>query len=398
MRLVLEAVRLEGLDTRPRIAAGTGLSRAVVGQRVQQLIAGGLLAESETGVSTGGRPPRALRIPRSAGHVLAVDLGATGVEVAAVTLTGTIIQQQAATADVGDGPEATLSRVEELLDALVAGLGPGDGPVRALGIGLPGPVQFETGRPVWPPIMPGWHDYPVRERLEDRFGVPVWVDNDVNIMAMGEWRAGAARGVDDVVWVKIGSGIGAGLITGGAIHRGAQGAAGDVGHIQVVEDGVICRCGNAGCLEALAGGAAIGRDAQVAAHAGRSAFLAECLAAHTEISARTVAIGAQRGDAVCVELLQRSGRLVGHMLATVVNLFNPSLVVLGGSVAHSGALYLATIRESVYRRSLPLATGQLGIVTTALGDRAGVTGAAAMATDELLSQDWIRRLLLDRIQ
>ena len=140
------------------------------------------------------------------------------------------------------------------------------GALWGIGIGVPGPVEFATGRPVSPPIMPGWDGYPIRERFAARYGAPVWVDNDVNVLALGEWRSGVAAGHDDVVVVKIGTGIGAGIISGGRLHRGAQGSAGDVGHIQVVDDpAVVCRCGNIGCLEALAGW----RGARAARRGGR---------------------------------------------------------------------------------------------------------------------------------
>lgn len=393
LRLVLDCVRLHAICSRSEIASSTGISRAMVGQRVQQLVEAGILAEVGTADSTGGRPARTMVIPPDAGHVLCVDLGATSVDTAVATVGGRILVHRQAAANVGAGPEATLGQVEQLLRDLLAEIGTGAGPLRGIGMGVPGPVQFSTGRPVSPPIMPGWHDYPIRDRLEASFGVPAWVDNDVNIMAIGEAHAGAARGHRDVVWVKVGSGIGAGLISGGVLHRGAQGSAGDLGHVQVVDEGVICRCGNVGCLEALAGGAAIGRDAETAARSGRSAFLAGYLDEHGHIDAAVVSIGADHGDSFCVELLQRSGRLVGHMLATVVNLFNPSLVVIGGGVAQSGSLYLATVRENIYRRSLPLATAELRVVPTSLGEMAGVIGAGTMAADELFSRSCIESTL-----
>ena len=229
-----------------------------------------------------------------------------------------------------------------------------------VGIGVPGPVEFRTGRPISPPIMPGWDGYPVRERFVARHAAPVWVDNDVNLLALGEWRSGVAVGHDNVVVVKIGTGIGAGIISDGRLHRGAQGSAGDVGHIQVVDDAsVICRCGNVGCLEALAGGAALGRDGEAAALEGRSDRLRAALDQHGGVTAEDVARAASFGDPVAVALLQSAGRRVGLMLASVVNFFNPSLIVIGGGVAQSGDQLLAAIRETVYRRSLPLATREL---------------------------------------
>jgi glucokinase-like ROK family protein len=380
-RSVLHAVRVRGAGSRNDIARLTGLGRAAIGQRLAELAAAGLVEESGSGPSTGGRPPRRLRFRAEAGHLLVADLGATSLDVAAADLAAGIREARSEEADIAAGPERILERVEARFDELLAARPPGA--LRGIGIGVPGPVEFSAGRPVSPPIMPGWDGYPIRDRFSRRYRVPVWVDNDVNIRALGEWRQGVARGHDNVVWIKVGTGIGAGIISNGVLHRGADGAAGDVGHVPVVDEGVVCRCGNIGCLEALAGGAALARDAEIAARSGRSAWLADALERDGAISARTVAIGASHGDVTCVELLQRSGRLIGHMLATVVNFFNPSLAVIGGGVSHAGNLFLATIRETVYRRSLPLATRDLQIELSALGERAGVIGAATMVADEL---------------
>jgi len=298
-------------------------------------------------------------------------------------LGGRILVQRTEDADIATGPDVILHRVGDLFDEVLRAAPPACGTLRGIGVGVPGPVEFSSGRPVSPPIMPGWDGHPIRDRFSARHRVPVWVDNDVNIRALGEWRAGIARGHRNVVWVKVGTGIGAGIISNGVLHRGADGAAGDVGHVPVVDEGVVCRCGNIGCLEALAGGAALARDAEMAARSGRSGWLAEALARDGLLTAHSVATGAGHGDATCVELLQRSGRLVGHMLATVVNLFNPSLIVIGGGVSKAGNQFLATIRETVYRRSLPLATRALQIEPSALGEEAGMVGAATMVVDEL---------------
>ena len=393
MRLVLDAVRLGGYRSRADLARGMGLSRAAVAQLVAVLTEHGLIEESGVEPSTGGRPPRSLRFRSEAGYLLTADLGATSIDVAATDLSARVLGHHAEAADIGAGPEAILGRVESLFAELQSALGSDAGDLWGIGIGVPGPVEFSTGRPISPPIMPGWDRYPVRDRLAARFSAPVWVDNDVNIMAIGEWRAGVAQGHRNVVWVKIGTGIGAGLISDNVPHRGAQGAAGDVGHIQIAEEGVVCRCGNIGCLEALAGGAAIARDAENAGRSGRSRWLAEVIARDEPVTALSVAEGASHGDVACVELIQRSGRLVGHVLATMVNLFNPSLVVIGGGVSKVGRQLLATIRENVYRRSLPLATQDLQIVSSGLGDMAGVVGAAAMVADELFSREQLAHTL-----
>ena len=370
--------------TRQRLVHATGLSRAVVTQRVAQLLDYGLLAEGELGPSTGGRAPRLLRLRADAGHLLVADLGATSIDVAVADLSGAVVGHLEETADIADGPDVILDRVEAMFVDCRRGV-EAPGQLWGIGIGVPGPVEFESGRPVAPPIMPGWDRHPVRDRFAS-YGVPVWVDNDVNVMALGEARAGVAAGQDNVVFVKVGTGIGAGIIVHGKLLRGADGCAGDVGHMQVNETReVVCRCGNVNCLEALAGGAAIGRDGEAAARAGRSPFLAHVLEQKGALDVRDIGRAASHGDAVSVELLTNSGRLIGQMLAGVVNLLNPSMIVLGGGVVRTGDLILATVREGVYRRSLPLATRDLAVKRSTLDGIGGAVGAAAMVLDELFA-------------
>ena len=386
---VLDLVRFGRATTSPELIRHSGLGRTVVVQRVTQLLESGLLSEGNYAPSTGGRPARALKFRAQAGSILTVDLGATSLAVGIADLAGSLAASCEEPCDIADGPEAVLARAEELADELLAARPAGGPPVWGLGIGLPGPVEYAYGRPIAPPIMPGWDGYPVRDRLARRYDVPVWVDNDVNLMALGELRLGLARGERDVVHVKIGTGIGAGLISGGRLHRGAQGAAGDVGHIAVVDDDtIIYRCGNVGCLEAVAGGAALGKLATDAARDGRSPFLAKRLADSDAgvLEARDLGAAAIHGDALAVETYGRTGRHIGRMLATIVNFYNPGLIVIGGGVASVGDLLLASIRETVYRRSLPLATRDLRIVRSSLADLSGLHGAAFVVIDELFSR------------
>ena len=389
---VLDEVRLGRSRSRSEVADRTGLSRAIVAARLVELLDRGLVVEGEPGPSTGGRPPRRLTFRGDAGHVLVADLGASSIDVAVTTLDGRILGHFDEPADVAAGPDVALQRVEELFGQLRRASRSLPGHLWGIGIGVPGPVEFRTGRPISPPIMPGWDGYPVRERFAARFDAPVWVDNDVNVLALGEWRSGVATGHDNVVVVKVGTGIGAGIIADGRLHRGAQGAAGDVGHIQVAADGdILCRCGNTGCLEALAGGAALARDGEAAARDGRSDRLADVLEARGAVTAEDVARAASFGDPEAIALLQAAGGRIGAMLAGVVNFFNPSLVVVGGGVAQSGDALLASIREAVYGRSLPLATRELLIRRSSLGGLAGVVGASAMVVDQLFARDSLAR-------
>ncbi|MFC4002422.1 ROK family protein [Prauserella oleivorans] len=387
---VLDLVRSGTARTRPEIGRRSGLGRTVVTQRVNQLIDRGLLEEGELGPSSGGRAPRELRFRARAGVILAAELGATSIGAGVTDLAGTVLAEHEEAADIAQGPERILGRVEELFDELLTQVRASGGPrsIWGVGIGLPGPVEFATGRPSAPPIMPGWDGYPVRDRFTTRYNAPVWVDNEVNAMALGELRAGSARGQRDILYIKIGTGIGSGLVSGGRLHRGSQGCAGDIGHAAVADDTeVVCRCGNTGCLEAYAGGAAIARDGEAAAREGRSEYLAGVLADAGRVTAADVARAAQSGDRTSVELLTRAGRLVGSLLATLVSFYNPALVIIGGGVAGAGDLLLAAVRESVYRRSLPLATRELRITRSTLSDRAGLVGAAFMVIDELFTAE-----------
>jgi glucokinase-like ROK family protein len=385
---VLDLVRTHKVKTKPALQRTSGYGRAVVTQRVSQLIDCGILEEGHLGPSTGGRAPRQLRLRADAGHVLVAALGATSIGTGIADLSGTLLTYHEEPNDVAIGPERTLGRVEELFDKMLAAREKTRPEVWGVGIGLPAPVEFSAGRPVSPPIMPGWDCYPVGHRLSRHYQAPAWVDNDVNLMALGELRAGLARDQTDVVYIKIGSGIGAGLISAGHLHRGSQGAAGDVGHVAVTDDdSVICRCGNTGCLEAIAGGAALARDAAAAAREGRSAFLADRLAQRDAITVRDVIEAAGHGDVVAVELLNRSGNLVGRMLAALVSFYNPSLVIIGGGVAAAGDMFLATIRQNVYRRSLPLATRDLRVVRSSNIETIGLRGAAFVVLDELFSRE-----------
>ncbi len=384
---ILQLIRTGTARTRPLLSQAAGLGRSVVTQRVNTLLECGLVEEVGLAASTGGRAPRELRLRAEAGVVLVSALGAVTTAVGVADLAGRLLACRHSPGDIALGPDAVLATVGDELGRLLADL-PDAGPVYGVGVGLPGPVEFASGRPVSPPIMPGWDGYDVRGALSRRFRAPVWVDNDVNLLALEELRAGQAFGERDVIYVKVGTGIGSGLVSGGALHRGAHGCAGDIGHVAVAEGrGVVCRCGNVGCLEAVAGGAALARDGEDAARSGRSRLLAEALAARGRLEPLDVTGAARRGDAAALELVSRAGRLIGETLATLVNFFDPSLLLLGGAVAQDGDVMLAGVRETVYRRSLPLATRDLRIMLSKPSAEAGLLGAAAMVTDEVFSRE-----------
>ncbi|MEU4037534.1 ROK family transcriptional regulator [Streptomyces collinus] len=379
---LLKLLRDGGPNSRAQLGDQVDLSRSKLAVEVDRLLETGLVVADGFAASRGGRRSHNVRLNPEL-RFLGVDIGATSVDVAVTNAELEILGHLNQPMDVREGPVAVFEQVLDMAGKLRAtGLAEGfDG----AGIGVPGPVRFPEGVPVAPPIMPGWDGFPVREALSQELGCPVMVDNDVNLMAMGEQHAGVARSVADFLCVKIGTGIGCGIVAGGTVHRGTTGSAGDIGHIQAVPEGRPCACGNRGCLEAHFSGAALARDAVQAAQQGLSAELAARLAAHGTLTAVDVAAAAAAGDATALDLIREGGTHVGQVIAGLVSFFNPGLVVIGGGVTGLGHTLLAAIRTQVYRQSLPLATNNLPIVLGELGAVAGVTGAARLISDHLFS-------------
>jgi glucokinase-like ROK family protein len=256
-----------------------------------------------------------------------------------------------------------------------------------IGIGIPGPVDFSLGTVVSPPIMPGWDKYPIIQTMQQWFPhANVVVDNDVNVMALGEMNAGIGSGISDMIFVKIGTGIGSGVICQGQIYRGASGCAGDIGHISVDKNGPLCHCGNRGCLEAMTGGPAMAERALTAAIAGKSPILMRRYVANGEkLTAEDIGYAAREGDAVSNEIIRESGQMLGDVLASLVNFYNPEMIVIGGGVSNLGNLLLSSVRQTVLNRSTPLATRNLNIVFSAIGADAGVIGAVNLVMDYLFT-------------
>lgn len=368
--------------TKAELAATTGLARSTVSSRVDALLSAGLLRPAGEAASTGGRPPARVAFNPQASIVLAVDLGATHATVAVADLVGQILTSHTRSIDIADGPESVLDTILKDGARLLASDAVRELPLSGVGIGVPGPVEHSTGRPTNPPIMPGWDRFDIPEYVQRAFPVPVLVDNDVNVLALGE-HANSWPNIDDLVYVKVSTGIGAGIIAGGRLQRGAQGSAGDMGHVQVpVGYGSARAANDERDLEALASGSALAsslRDHGIPAQ-----------------SSSDVVDLIRAGNSVAVDAARQAGRDVGEVLATVVNLLNPSIIVLGGSIARAGEHLLAGVREVVYRRSIPLATQRLAIVQSEGGDRAAVLGAAIMVAREVLSSDSVEAQIARR--
>ncbi|MFD8915588.1 ROK family protein [Streptomyces sp. NPDC059575] len=376
---LLELVRSGRAVTRGALQQLTGLSRATVGQRLDRLFRAGWLREGAGGPvdsPLGGRPAVTLEFDGSHAVVLAADLDTRHARAAVLTLTGEILAEHSGTLVVEDGPEAVLAELGRWFARLLNQAGHRPEEVCGIGLGVPGPVDSETGRVIQPPMMTGWDGYDIRGRLSRAFtehtgapAVPVLVDNDANLMAYGEQRTGHPDCAAFVL-VKVSTGIGAGVVVDGALYRGIDGGAGDIGHIRVGTD-ALCRCGSYGCLAAVASGGAVARrlaEAGVPAESGSD--VRELLAA---------------GDPQAAALAREAGRQVGDVLATVVTLLNPGVLMIAGDLA--GTPFVTGVRELLYQRALPRSTAHLDVVTARLGERAGVIGAGALVVEHLYAPE-----------
>ncbi len=379
---VLKLIRSGESVTRAALARKTGLARSTVAQRVDVLLAAGLIYEAGDTESTGGRRPTRLAFNHEAGVIVAADLGATHSRLAVSDLAGTLLAEMAFEMDIADGPERILSLVHDRFLELLGESKHSPEDVSGIGVGIPGPVAFASGQPVSPPIMPGWDGFSIPDWFAQRYDdAPVLVDNDVNMMALGEHWA-HWREVEHLLYVKVGTGIGCGIVVDRRIHRGAEGAAGDIGHIVVAEhDDVVCRCGNTGCLEAVAGGRALAHRLAAAGYAAEGS--------------RDVVRLVREGSGDAIRMVREAGRTLGEVLAACVNFFNPRVIVLGGDIGEVHEHLLAGLREVVFQRSLPLATRDLRVVASQLGDRAGVTGAAIMVIEHIFAPATIDRALIE---
>lgn len=369
--LVLAHVASGTAQSRAELVTVTGFSRTTVGQYLTQLFATGLLEETpDARQHGGGRPSRLLRVAPGAAVTLAADIGETHARLAVTDLSPAILSECTITIDLTEGPIVVLAQLARSFHWLLrcAARAPGD--VLGIGLGLPAPVDHAGGRIVGPSVMPGWDDFDIAGCLMTHLDAPVLVENDVNLMTLSEFRAfwpDAAQ----FLFVKAGTGIGSGIVTDGRLYRGAQGAAGDIGHMQLDrQGGPSCRCGKQGCLEAHASGWAIARDLSL-----------QGLAAAT---ARDVIRLMQNQDSATLLRLHEAGLTLGDAIAQTVSVLNPSTIVIGGMLAEAGETLLSGIRLRVRERSLPLAVRHLGIQRARSGPDAGLLGAAQLVMDTRL--------------
>jgi predicted NBD/HSP70 family sugar kinase len=371
---VLALFRTRGELTRTEVINITGLSRSTVNQRLNALVAAGLLVPVGGGESTGGRPSSRFAVNGGRAIILTADIGASGFVAAACDLLGTPLRHVTRAVNVWEGPDRVLNEVLGAFRQVQAG-----DEVWGIGVAVPGPVEFAAGRVVNPPLMTGWHQFDITGWFAGHYKVATLVENDANARAVAESRQGPE---DNLISLKLGTGIGAGLVFNGLIIRGEEGAAGDIGHTRaVVPPGspeLQCRCGNLGCVEAYAGGWALVRDLN---DAGLSVTGTD-----------GVVDLVRSGQSEAIRLVRNAGRVIGEAVADLVSILNPRTLVISGRLAASDEVLLSGIREKVYQRTAPLATRRLSVRTSALGELAGVVGLAFIVTDHIFGGDALASL------
>ncbi|MEU9362954.1 ROK family transcriptional regulator [Streptomyces sp. NPDC048301] len=364
---VVRAVRMAGSLTQAEIARSTGLSAATVSNIVRELKDGGTVEVTPT--SAGGRRARSVSLSGDAGIVIGVDFGHTHLRVAIGNLAHQVLAEESEPLDVDASSAQGFGRAEQLVNRLIESTGISPGKVIGVGLGVPGPIDVESGTLGSTSILPGWTGINPSQELAGRLGVPVYVDNDANLGALGELVWGSGRGVKDLAYIKVASGVGAGLVIDGHIYRGPGGTAGEIGHITLDESGPVCRCGNRGCLETFT--------------AARYVLPLLRPSHGPDLTMERMVQLAREGDPGCRRVIGDVGRHIGSGVANLCNLLNPSRVVLGGSLAEAGELVLGPIRDSVSRYAIPSAARQLSVLPGALGGRAEVLGALALVLSEM---------------
>jgi glucokinase-like ROK family protein len=387
--LVLNSVRISGPIARVVIARQTGLSRTTISTIMEELLKDGLVREGETRslTSSGGRPATLVHFNDTAGYVIGVDIGRSHLTLLLTDLSANLVARRSGPFCLDRGPDYCLPRIGSELQDFLAEQGLAWSQIVGVGMGIPGPLDERLHKLVAPPRMPGWNNVEVQRILQQQLSVPLYIENDANMGALGESRYGAGRGTTDLAYVKLGTGIGAGLVIDGQLYHGSRGSAGEIGHVTIDEQGPVCDCGNRGCLEAIASADAIVADARAALSLRRSLgsanaavdFGALCKVPDPDIS--DIVEAARRGDPASRAAIAYAGERIGVALASLVNLINPSLILVDGGVARAGDLLLDPIRTAVAARSLPIASHHARVEVGELGDNAIAIGGVATVLD-----------------
>jgi glucokinase-like ROK family protein len=376
---ILDLIRFTpGGISRAELARQMGLSRSAISTIINDFLASGLVHETASGPATTGRKPVMLEVSPDRGYVIGVDIGATHLSMILASLSANVVHELEVPFVISQSPDTCLAEVDHQLRQMLGEAGLTIDQILMIGVGVPGPIAGKGSIVTAPPQMPGWDSYPIVVDLQNRWHCPVCLNNDAELGALGEWAYGAGRAESTLVYIKVGTGVGAGLVLNIQMYRGVTGTAGEIGHLTIDDQGPLCTCGKRGCLEAIAGGWAIARKAREAVAAGKRTRLSSFTPIES-ITAKDVTAAARRGDLVAQQILSQAGYSLGIAIAGLINLLNPAVVVVGGGVAQAGDLLLEPIRQTVKDRGLKAAVPAVRITDAVLGRRSIGMGAVVQA-------------------
>ena len=314
--------------------------------------------------------------------ILGVDLGGTKIATALATAQGEILARGRRSTPAQAGPDAVIKSICATIDKTLAAKKLEPSQLLGIGIAAAGIIDSGKGKVISSPNLPGWHEVPLRDAIEQRFGIPVYLGNDATLAALGEWRFGLKKGIANLIYITVSTGIGGGIIAGGKLYTGACGVAGEIGHMTIDVNGPKCNCGNIGCWETLASGTALAREAVKQIREGAKTSIIELVNGDiSKIDAKVVGLAAKQGDELAKELISRLGYYLGIGLVNLVNIFNPELILIGGGVAKMGDLLLQPAIKVVKERAFSTPAATVEIKPALLGDDSGLLGAAAFVLE-----------------
>ena len=382
---IIKLVWNEKTITRAELSRLSGFSRSTITANVDTLLEDGILVEQPLeGQEKSNSKRKSVSINQNRGIFVGIELDADCCAVGACDIMGTLLHEQCIALDYIDGPEAILKQISHAIKTLQEALSGRNTTILGIGVGLPSPVDFEGGYAVHPAFMPGWHRFPIGPKLSKLYGCPVFVDNEVNTMAFGEAFLSEQYRGNDILFIKLGVGIGAGLIMQGSIYRGNSGMSGNIGHMRVDGSTVQCKCGKIGCLEALAGGGALLKQAEQLAQNKQNTFLQKVFEQRGYIELSDLKEAIKRHDSKVIQMVEESAHTIGSMVGSLVVFYDPKAVVLAGSLCELGLQYVDSIRRSIINEATPWIKSDFDVNVTQFGDSIGVIGSAMLCISNLI--------------
>ncbi len=382
---IVELIWKKGPISRAELSRESGFSRSTITLNVDRLLSLGILKE-EPRIQNGGIGKRkSLTIARDQGVVIGVEMGASSCDIGICDITAEILEIRSFPVDFSVGPELILEKMMHMIDELMLTRDR----ILGIGVGLPSPVDFDGGYAVYPAFMPGWHLFPIKELLQKRYDCPVFVDNEANTMGLGESCLSEEFRDKNILFVKAGTAIGAGIIIHGDIYRGNSGLGGNIGHIQIEGSTEQCRCGKLGCLEAVAGGEAIARKAIEAAMNNKKTLLTEMYRKNKSLTAVDVKQAAAEGDQEALRIIKDAAQTLGNTIGKLVIFFDPKAVIIGGGLTGFGPQYIAYIRESIIHQCTPWVKSDFVVKESHYGSSIGIIGSAMLCIKELIVHGYL---------